>query len=58
MNKLSLEEHFSIIEDKRVDRRKLHKLIDIIIITVCAVVAGANDWVAVETFGKAKRDWL
>lgn len=58
MIKTSIEEYFSVIVDMRDDRRKLHKLIDIIIITVCAVISGANDWVAVETFGNAREEWL
>jgi predicted transposase YbfD/YdcC len=31
---------------------------DIIVIAICAAVAGADDWVEVETFGQAKEDWL
>jgi len=35
-----------------------HQLIDIITIAVCAIICGAEDWVGVETFGKAKQDWF
>jgi len=35
-----------------------HPLIDIIALAICAVICGADSWVAVETFGKAKRPWL
>ncbi|MGH9439553.1 MAG: ISAs1 family transposase [Terriglobia bacterium] len=31
---------------------------DILFIALCAAIGGANDWVAVETFGKAKRAWF
>src|SRR5713101_9807558 len=34
------------------------KLIDLLVIAICAILCGANDWVAVETFGKAKREWF
>lgn len=51
----ALMEHFSGVEDPRLDRQKQHKLIDIPVIAICAVLCGANDWVAVETFGKAKQ---
>ena len=34
------------------------QLIDIIVIAVCAVIAGAETWVDVENFGKAKTEWL
>lgn len=54
----SLVTHFSIIPDFRVNRRKRHKLIDIMVIAVCAVICGADDWNAMEKFGKAKQDWF
>jgi predicted transposase YbfD/YdcC len=54
----SLIEAFSILEDPRVDRHKIHKLIDIIVLTICAVISGAEGWEAIETFGKTKKDWL
>lgn len=54
----NIREHFGTLEDPRVDRTKLHALIDIIVIAICAVVCGAEDWADVEAFGKAKADWL
>jgi len=59
MNKLttpSIIEHFSPIPAPRVERNKCHQLSDMIFITLCAVICGADGWVAVETFGKAKED--
>jgi len=54
----SVCKHFSDLEDPRVDRTKLHRLIDIIVIAICAVICGADTWVDVEEFGKAKRKWF
>lgn len=54
----ALLEHFRELADPRIDRHKEHKLIDILVIASCAILCGANDWVAVETFGKAKREWF
>ena len=54
----SLNKLFDQIEDWRMDRKKLHTLTDILVITVCAAICGANGWVAVEKFGKAKEQWL
>lgn len=54
----SLVAHFQELEDPRIDRQKQHKLIDILVIAICAVLCGANDWVAVETFGHAKQEWF
>jgi predicted transposase YbfD/YdcC len=54
----ALLEHFRELADPRIDRHKEHKLIDVLVIAICAILCGANDWVAVETFGKAKRAWF
>jgi predicted transposase YbfD/YdcC len=44
--------------DPRVERTKRHQLLDIVLIAICAVVCGADDWVEVEAFGKTKKKWL
>ena len=56
--KISIGEHFADIVDPRVNRTKRHLLLDIIVIAICGVICGADGWVAVETFGKAKEAWL
>jgi predicted transposase YbfD/YdcC len=53
-----IEEHFSKVSDPRKDRTKDHKLIDIIVIAICAFICGAEGWVDVELFGKSKLTWL
>lgn len=54
----SIGEHFATLTDPRRDHLKEHRLIDIVTIVLCAVICGADDWVAVETFGRAKAAWL
>jgi predicted transposase YbfD/YdcC len=54
----SILQHFSSLPDPRVERTKAHSLINILSIAILAVLAGADGWVAIETFGKAKQDWL
>ena len=54
----SIEKHFGSISDPRIDRQKLHLLLDIIAIAICASLCGANKWEDVEEFGKSKQDWL
>ena len=54
----SLVEHFAGLEDPRIDRTKIHQLGDIIVIVICAVICGADNWVEIEEFGHAKQDWL
>lgn len=49
---------FDRVEDPRVERSKLHRLSDILVITLCAVICGADTWTEVELFGQAKVDWL
>lgn len=53
-----LKEHFADLEDPRIDRNKRHLLFDIIAITLCGVICGADNWVAVEQFGQAKETWF
>jgi hypothetical protein len=40
----SIIEHFGSLPDPRREHRKEHKLIDIIFITIAAVICGADDW--------------
>jgi len=54
----NIERHFGKIKDPRVERTKRHKLLDIIVITICGVICGADDWVNIEIFGKAKLEWF
>lgn len=56
--KRTIADHFVSLEDPRVERTKQHKLIDIITIAICAVICGADTWVAIETYGQAKQQWL
>ncbi|WP_394808271.1 transposase family protein, partial [Nitrosomonas sp.] len=44
----SIIHHFSSIEDPGVGRQKKHQLQDIFFIALCAVICGANNWVAIE----------
>jgi predicted transposase YbfD/YdcC len=56
--KHSIAEHFDDIEDIRIERGKKHKLIDIITISICAVVCGADGWIDIEMYGIARKKWL
>lgn len=49
---------FEAMEDPRVERTKLHKFIDIISITIAAVICGCEDWNKIALFGKFKKEWL
>ncbi len=54
----TLFEHLSQIEDPRREQTKLHKLIDILVIAVCASVCGAEGVNEIEEFGESKQEWL
>jgi predicted transposase YbfD/YdcC len=55
----SIIDHFSNLADPRTkEHKKEHKLIDIIFITVAAVICGAEDWYDIEEYAKNKEDWL
>src|SRR6476469_10031542 len=49
-----LRERFATLQDPRVERTRLHQLLDIITIAICAVICGADDWSEIELFGHAK----
>lgn len=53
-----LVSHFSKLRDPRVRGRTLHNLIDIIVITICAIICGAEQWSEVAEFGVQRIDWL
>ena len=50
--------HFAALPDPRVERTKRHQLIDILVIALCATLCGADDFVAITDWGRAKRNWL
>ena len=54
----SIEKNFGGLEDPRIERNKLHKLLDIIVIAICGVICGADNWVDIEMFGIKKEAWL
>lgn len=54
----TIEQHFGDLTDPRIDRTKLHKLLDILVIAICAVIAGADNWEDIADFGEAKIDWF
>jgi len=56
--KYKLVEHFSEIDDPRIERTKRHQLVDILVIAILAVICGTDSWVAIEGFGQAKQKWL
>jgi len=54
-----IEEHFESLQDpRRMTMNLRHKFIDILVIAICAIICGADSWVAVAEFGIAKEQWF
>ena len=49
---------FADLKDPRVVGRSAHRLIDILVIGICTVICGGDDYPAMEEFGKAKEEWF
>lgn len=57
MKSARMQDHFSELTDPRC-REVTYPLINVVVIAVCAVICGADDFVAIAKFGLTKRDWL
>jgi predicted transposase YbfD/YdcC len=54
----TIADHFADLEDPRRTFLNDHPLINIITIALCAIIAGAETWTDVESFGRNKQTWL
>ncbi len=54
----NLAHYFSTIEDPRCSGKVEHRLIDILVIAVCAVIACAESWDDIALYGRSKLAWL
>ena len=54
----SLLKHFETLEDPRTAYLIEHRLLDIVALTICAVVCGAEGWEDIEAYGHGKLEWL
>ena len=50
--------HFQDIPEPRIERCRRHELLDILFLSISAVLCGAEGWEEIEDFGHAKIDWL
>jgi predicted transposase YbfD/YdcC len=53
-----IKKYFRPLRDPRIRGRKRHLLLDIVVIAICATIAGCNDWQEMEAFARARHDWL
>ena len=54
----SIATHFGHERDPRLERTRSHNLLDILMLAICAILAGAEGPSGTETSGKAKEGWL
>ena len=50
-------DHFANLTDPRLERKQEHKLLDIVAVSICGVMCGADGWTEIEEFGTAKQEW-
>ena len=55
---VALLDHLADVPDPRIARHRWHKLRDILVIAVCAVLCGAESYPAIEDFGHEGEEWL
>jgi predicted transposase YbfD/YdcC len=53
-----IAESFSALSDPHRPGRVQHKLLDVLVIEVIAVIAGADTWTDIANYGVMKKDWL
>lgn len=51
-------DYFKGVQDPRIERKKLYPIEEILLVTVCAVICGAEGWKDLELFGKQKLEYL
>ncbi|MDC9616266.1 ISAs1 family transposase [Xenorhabdus khoisanae] len=54
----SLIEYLSVVKETRSDINRQYDLIDVIFLVISAIMAGAESWQDIETYGRAKIKWL
>jgi predicted transposase YbfD/YdcC len=54
----TLADYFADLPDPRVERTKHHPLLTIIVIAILATICGADDFVAMEQWARAREGWL
>lgn len=58
MTETSITQAFSSLEDPRNKYPPSHSLLNIITIAICGVICGADNFSAIEEFGKSKEEWF
>ena len=54
----TINKHFKSLPDPRTGNATQHLFLDILVITLCAVICGADGWTEVQRWGEANEAWL
>lgn len=55
---LSIVHYFANLADPRLQRRRRHNLLDIIVVAICGTICGCKSWNEIAIYGRNKQDWL
>jgi predicted transposase YbfD/YdcC len=58
MTETTISKAFGELTDPRINRRLRHPLVNILTISICAIICGCDDFCAIEEYGKSKIDWF
>ena len=56
--RVALLDYFSTLEDHRIERTMKHSMTDILVIAICGFICGVDEWVELQAFGEAKKEWF
>jgi len=54
----AVQKYFEEIKDKRQSWKLKHKLSEVVVTTICAVISGCEEWEDIEDFCKVKETWF
>lgn len=54
---IRLFDHFTSLEDPRVERTKVHALMDIVAVSICGVLCGADGWDDIHFYASSLESW-
>lgn len=55
---LAVFSSFENLTDPRINRTRRHDLFEVVVVAICATIAGADSWLDIERFGKERLPWL
>lgn len=58
MQPKSFIEIFSEVPDPRINRTRKHKLIDIIVMTICGLICKSETWTEIADYADANEEWF